>query len=68
MILRIIYQKYQYHLQEMQRNRDPQKVECLEEKRIILHNQLLDALTSLGLSFTDRDDAVKLAWKHLKKP
>jgi hypothetical protein len=67
MILRIIYQKYHYHLQERQRNRNPQKVERLEEKRITLHNQLLDALTSLGLPFTDQDDAMKLAWKHLNK-
>jgi hypothetical protein len=51
----------------MQRNRDPRKVESLEERRIHLHNQLLDALDALGIPFADRDNALACACHYLNQ-
>lgn len=67
MLLKTICNKYQYHLQEMQRNTDPCKVERLEEKRIRLYNQLLDVLDALNIPYADRDDAAMIAWQYLRK-
>ena len=66
MTLKRIDNKNNLHLQRMQHNYDPRKVDSLEEKHRRLHNQLLDALESYGIAFQDRDDAVNLACHYLK--
>ena len=50
-------------LEKIEKTRDPQKVQLLEEKRVQLHWMFIDMLKKQGIKFKDRDHATRIAYR-----
>lgn len=56
-----VSQEYVAVMEEIERTSDPNKLQRLEEARVRLHGELLDALENQGIQFKDRDHATRIA-------
>jgi hypothetical protein len=61
--LKALCQQYIDVIQKIERTSDPLILQRLEEQRVDLHNQVLDAFDRLGIAYHDRQDVERQAWK-----
>ena len=61
MYLILICRKYVAHLSKIERCYDPTRLQVLEEQRVQLHNQVMDALDRVGIPYQDRWEVTELA-------
>ena len=53
--------KYAALIDKIEKTKDLNKVQLLEEMRVVLHWQVIELLKSEGLKFKDRDHATRIA-------
>jgi hypothetical protein len=50
-------------IEKIERTRDPQKLQALEEKRVDCHWLFIELLKKNGIKFKDRDHATRIAFQ-----
>ena len=55
--------EYVVLLEKIEKTKDPNRIQDLEEKRIALHGQFMDMLKKQGIKFKDRDHATRIAYR-----
>jgi len=55
-------------IEKMEQTSDKKRLLALEEKRIIRHNKLFEALKTEGIPFRDREDVTRIAYRLARDP
>ena len=50
-------------LEKLEKTKDSNKTQYLEEKRVELHGRFMDMLKKQGIQFKDRDHATRIAYR-----
>ena len=61
--LKLLCQQYFSIINQIERSDDSMQIQRLEERRVELHNNLLDVFSHNGVSYKDRWDVIRLAWE-----
>ena len=50
-------------ISKIEKTKDPEDVQLLEEERVLLHGKLMDLLARQGIEFKDRDHVTRIAYR-----
>ncbi len=53
-------------IERIEKTKDLEKLQPMEEKRVELHGMFMDLLNQQGIKFKDRDHAVRIAYRIAK--
>ena len=59
----LLAKEYVDLVEKIEKTKDPQKLESLEEKRVELHWMFIALLKKQGIKFKDRDHATRIAYR-----